>query len=90
MQTTNSDGETKRKRRRGSYAEELANKIGVSVYKAKQCIKVVDKVRKLAPELGHFIKSGELKIPEALQLLDVLELGPELTPLVVSNPVHDH
>jgi hypothetical protein len=86
MQTTKSKTESKCKRRRGSYAEELAQEVRTSVYKAKLCIKVEDKVRKMAPELGLFIKSGTLKFRQALQLLEVLELAPELTPLVVSNP----
>ena len=89
MQTTKT--EPKRKRRRGSQAEELAKLCNTTVYKAKQYIKCVDKVHTLAPELGNFIKSGALKVRDALPLLDVLELAPELIPLVVSGglPLHE-
>ena len=83
MQTSKT--ESKRKRRRGSYAEELANETGISVYKAKQCIKVVDKVHKLAPELGSFIASGVLKFRDAIPLLEALKEAPELIPLVASG-----
>jgi len=95
MQTTNSKSEPERKRRRGSEAEELAKKIRVSLYTAKQGIKyrrlqteiavanpeIVEQVL----EIGQFIARGALRYKDAIPLLEALREVPELIPLVASG-----
>jgi hypothetical protein len=81
MQTTNSESESKRKRRRGDLAAEIARDAKCSYYKAKQ----VNKIVKHAPELGPLIIRGELKIREAIKLLDI---APETIPLIASGKLN--
>jgi hypothetical protein len=74
-------GESKRKRRRGSLAAELARDAQVTLHLAKQCIKIC----KHAPELLPFIESGTLKCREAVKILACARLAPEILPALANG-----
>jgi hypothetical protein len=83
MQAKNEQSESKRKRRRGSFAAEIAEAANVSVRKAKRCIKIC----KDAPELVPFIESGALTSRDAVKILGCARLVPDIIPALVNGSV---
>ena len=73
MKTTNADTASKPRRRRGSLAAELARDAQVSLYKAKQAIKL----RKEAPELVPYIISGEVTAKDCIRYIKLQRQRPE-------------
>lgn len=68
----------KQPRRRGLLAAEIAQQVDVSLYKAKQTLKLL----KEAPELVTYVMNGELKLKQAIE---IARDWPELITYVVAG-----
>ena len=69
------------KRRRGSFAAEIARDAQVSLHLVKQCIKI----HKHAPELSPFLQSGALKCRDAVKILACARFAPEILPALANG-----